>query len=242
MTTQLHDRVASDVPAQVLRRLSVVWRNPESRRFSPVGTLDQLDNGRFVFEYTAQAQSTDGFVPLDEYPDFGESYVSDALPVFFQNRVMSTGRVSYADYLDRLGLTGVSAEDIPMEVLVRSGGGRATDTFHIVEAPVHEGDEFSSRFFVSGIGHTEGAGVLVAALSAGDQLELRPDPANPANARAVLLDAQEGRPIGWVPDWLCEQVSELVESGVELRATVDRVNKDSPARLQVLCRIDVRPR
>lgn len=239
MTTQLIDRQRIRPDAQVARRLLVVWRNPSTRRFATIGQLDQLEGGRFTFSYSSSAAKEQGFFPLDEFPDLRKVYESETLPVFFTNRVMSVGRASYGEYLSRLGIAGLPADDVPMEVLARTGGGRATDTFHILEAPPGEKNEFSSRFFVSGIRHIDGALALVRSLHAGAELELRPDPMNEANPRAVLIDAADDRPIGWVPDWLCNQVRTLMEDGFELRATVDQVNADAPARLQVLCRVDV---
>jgi hypothetical protein len=245
MTTQSIDGLKADsVPSKVARRLLVVWRNPVTRTFATVAQLNQLDDGRFVFNYMDNAQVEDGFFPLDEYPDIKTTYLSDSLPVFFANRVMSSGRGSYAEYLDRLGIASFASSEIPMEVLVRTGAGRATDTFHVVEAPVNEADRFESRFFVSGIAHIDGAVEIVRSLRSGASLALRAEPGNEANSRAVLLDADEGRPIGWVPDWLCDQVRTLMDDGFELRASVEQVNETAPLRLQVLCRIDaikVRP-
>ena len=239
MTTQSIDgQIVSTTLSDVARRLLLVWQNPVTRKFATVAHLNQLDDGRFAFSYLEGVQSEEGFFPLDEYPDLDVTYLSDSLPVFFANRVMSSGRGSYAEYLDRLGLTSVASAEVPMEVLVRTGAGRATDTFHIVEAPSSRADRFESRFFVSGIGYIEGAVELVRSLQSGANLTLRPEPGNQANPRAVLLDAHDERPIGWVPDWLCDQVRTLMEDGFELRASVERINEAAPLRLQVLCRID----
>jgi len=240
MTTQLtkqHD-LGRSPSSDVARRLLVVWRNPSTRRFATVARLDQLEDGRFAFSYSDSAESEEGFFPLDEYPDVRATYVSETLPVFFANRVMSVDRASYKEYLGRLGLSSLSSAEVPMEVLVRTGGGRATDTFHIVEAPVDEADRFESRFFVSGIGHLAGASDRVRRLRAGVSLQLRAEPTNDMNPRAVLIDVEAEEPIGWVPDWLCDQVSSLMDEGFELRASVEQINVEAPLRLQVLCRIE----
>lgn len=240
MTTQLADwrDARHSGQSEVARRLLVVWRNPSTRRFSTVARLDQLEDGRFAFSYVDSAKFEDEFYPLDEYPDVHGTYVSDTLPVFFANRVMSVDRASYGEYLERLGLATLSSAEVPMEVLVRTGGGRATDTFHIVEAPVDEADRFESRFFVSGIGHIDGAPERVHSLRAGAVLRLRPEPSNEINDRAVLIDIEAERPIGWVPNWLCDQVSAMIDDGFELHASVEQVNVEAPLRLQVLCRIE----
>jgi hypothetical protein len=239
MTTQVIKRPSrSNAQSDIARRLLIVWRNPSTRMFATIGRLDQLEDGRFVFGYLESAKLADGFFPLDEFPDVSGTYISDALPVFFSNRIMSVDRGSYGEYLERLGLASLSSDEVPMEVLIRTGGGRATDTFHIVEAPIDEADRFESRFFVSGIGHIDGGAHLVRSLRAGVALSLRAEPSNEANSRAVLIDAEAGRPIGWVPDWLCDQVRTLMDDGFEIRASVDQVNENAPLRLQVLCRIE----
>lgn len=238
MHTQLVHSVTAAPSTDVARRLLVVWRNPKSRRFAVVAQLDQFVSGKFVFAYTEGALNEPGFFPIDEYPDLEASYLSDSLPVFFANRVMSADRASYNEYLERVGLASFQPDDIPMELLVRTGGGRATDTFHVVESPLDAADHFESRFFVSGISHVPGGSELVSRIHGGARLALRPEPMNEVNPRAVLLDVADNRPIGWVPDWLCEQVSGLMEEGYALEAVVDRVNPDAPARQQVLARID----
>lgn len=238
MHTHLANSAGIKPSISVARRLLVVWRNPESRRFVVVAQLDQLVSGSFLFAYAERASSEPGFFPIDEYPDLKATYFSNSLPVFFSNRVMSSDRASYQEYLQRVGLASFRPDDVPMELLARTGGGRATDTFHVVESPLDEAHHFESRFFVSGISHVPGGSALVSRLRDGARLSLRPEPTNEVNPRAVLLDVEDNRPIGWVPDWLCEPVSVLIEEGYALQAVVERVNPDAPARQQVLARID----
>lgn len=60
--------------------------------FTKVGQLDQLVDGRYAFRYLPPASEDPDFFPLDEFPHVGRAYVSDALPSFFANRVMSHDR------------------------------------------------------------------------------------------------------------------------------------------------------
>ena len=82
------------------------------------------------------------FVPLLEYPDPESAYVSNELPAFFANRVLSAARPNCARYLDWLGVDALDDQDVPFEVLARTGGGRATDTFHVVDLPISDEDAF----------------------------------------------------------------------------------------------------
>jgi len=216
------------------RRLVLVWQDPVTRRFVRVGHLDEFASGRYTFSYDAGA-STASFDPLAEFPSIDGTYVSDRLPAFFGNRVMDRGRGGYAEYRGWLGLEVET--DTPFEVLVRTGGGRATDTFHVVDDLRVEGDAVTTRFFVSGIRHVQRAADEVAALRAGATLTLRRDPHNQHNPLAVLLDAAPDRPIGFVPDWLVEEVCELIDSGRLVDVVAERVNSLARPHLRVLCRL-----
>jgi hypothetical protein len=222
----------------VRRRLLLIWQNPTSRRFSRVAELNQLVNDRFSFAYLPIATEDPEFFPLDEFPDLNKVYVSDELPVFFSNRVMSAERASYGQYLERLGLNELTSVDVPVEVLIRTGGTRATDTFHVVDHPVDSDSRFISRFFVSGSRHIPEAQARIAALHSGAELELSPEPTNSQNAHAVLIDVLHGDSIGWVPDWLCGEITAMASEGYAFGTVAERINLDAPAHLQVLCRIE----
>lgn len=66
---------------------------------------------------------------------------------------------------------------------------------------------------------------------------LRHEPTNPVNDQALLLDAADGEPVGYVPDLLLGYVHRLLAyRGVEVR--VDRVNPPpAPMSLRLLCRL-----
>lgn len=236
MTTQ-----AIELPvrerSEVQRALMLVWQDPMDRRFVPVAELHRLLDGRYVFGYGVEARTNPRFFPLDEYPDLERSYVSDSLPVFFSNRVMSAERPSYDRYIRWLGLDPTNEAQLPLEVLARTGGGRATDTFHIVDVPIRGERSFESRFFVSGLRHVEGSQKALGRVRAGDRLELRPDPQNPVNAKAVIVDVENGVQLGWVPDWLCGEVSDLIEGGWLLDLQAEQLNEDAPSHTRVLCRL-----
>lgn len=222
------------------RTLVLVWQNPVSRRFSKVGQLDALPEGRIAFRYLPSAWRDPDFQPLFEYPDRAAAYVSDEVPAFFANRILSADRPGYELYLKWLGLEGIGSTDVPFEVLARTGGGRATDTFRVVDLPLDTADSFSSRFFVSGVRHADNSGTAVETLREGEVLRLELDEENPANPKAVLVDSADGHRIGFVPDWLCADVHDRIKSGWALAAVAERVNAEAPPHVRVLCRIEAR--
>lgn len=221
------------------RSLVLVWQNPETRRFIKVGQVDALPDGKVAFHYLPIAASEPDFEVLDEFSRLNTAYVTDGVPAFFANRILSEDRRGYADYLGWLGLTGWEADDVPFEVLARTGAGRATDTFHVVEAPTDAERRFASRFFVSGIRHTADADGVVATLHEGTQLALERELSNEHNPQAVLINAADGRRIGYVPDWLCGDVyNRLADDRWDVDVVAERVNHHAPVHLRVLCRLE----
>lgn len=236
MATQALDPVNLDLTAS-RGTLILVWQNPASHRFVKVGQLDSLPDARFAFQYLRTAWDDPEFQPLLEYPDRDAAYVSDEVPAFFANRVLSADRPHYERYLGWLGIEGLVAADVPFEVLARTGGGRATDTFHVVDLPLDREDAFESRFFVSGVRHTADADAVVSGLREGSSLVLRLEEQNEVNPKAVLIDTSDGRKVGYVPDWLCSDVHHRVKDGWNVSAVAERVNPDAPAHVRVLCKI-----
>ncbi len=236
MATELKSRSEVDLSTSQ-RSLLLVWQNPASRRFIEVGRLDLLAEGKFAFHYVP-SDDAESFV-VDDYPDRDHVYVSDELPAFFSNRVMSSARSSYAQYLEWLGIEkNLEAMSLPIEVLARTGGSRVTDTFHVLDRPVKLPNSFSSRFFVSGISHTTEAEHVLAAITTGSELALLREDDNPGNPRAVLINTSDDRKIGYVPDWLCGDIHGLLEDRWELSTVAERVNPDAPDHIKVLCRVD----
>lgn len=118
------DRVVPDTATR--RRLLLIWQDAESRQLVKVGQLDELVDGHYLFAYLPGARHPN-FTPLVQFPDLDGWYESPTLPAFFVNRVMSRSRPSYSDYRHWIGLDEEDS-DTPFEVLIRTGGSRATDT------------------------------------------------------------------------------------------------------------------
>ena len=223
----------SDTEAEVARSLWLIWKNPETGCHFKVGQLDSLLSGGFVFSYENALDLPEGFAPLAEFPDTQKVYRGSGLPAFYANRVMSHSRIAYGKYVEWLGLEP-DGSNMPVEILARTGGERATDTFHVVERPL-QGHKSSTYFFVSGIRHS-GFDVLDGTIKQGAEIALVPEPENPHNDQAVILAVADGRRIGWVPDWLLPALPSV--SGLhDFKVLVEKVNSDAPYRMQVLCSI-----
>lgn len=234
-TTQLTTNRGSGQPATTGREraFTVVWQHPTTRLFTRVGRLEARGDG-YEFRYDEQAAHVEGFEPFLAFPELARTYRSEDLFPFFSNRVLSPRRPDYPVYLERLGLqTGD-----PIEILARSGGGRATDTVHLVPEPVLTPDGFVElRFLASGVRHADPDGTHLRAVSPGDVLAVRDDEDNDVNPLALLLDNTLGAPVGWVPDYLLDTVRGLRES-YDLEVIAEVVNSpDTPAHLRLLCHL-----
>lgn len=229
--------------AVALRRFIVVWQNPVSRKFVAVGDLevDHREGDVIQSRFSYRSDELAGeFHPFLAFPRLQEDYKHDGdLFAFFSNRVMSAGRPDFGQYISALGLTTEQAG--PVEILARSGGERATDTIQVVPYPDVLDDGTERRLFlVSGVRHIDGADERIAGLVPGQRLELREEPNNVVNPKAVLIDASEGAPIGWVPDYLIEDLSKYREDARPISVSVIRANgPEVPAHLRVLCQMDV---
>lgn len=216
--------------SRVATSLRLIWKHPDSNRYYEIGKFSALVDGSFVFAYDERVSEVPDFAGFGPFPNLEGQYVSHRLPAFFANRVMSSRRPSFEEYVGWLGLNRDAA---PVEILARTGGGRATDTFHVVEDYDPEADTVEFRFFVSGIRHRN-PGALDS-IELGSELSLQDERDNKINPKAILLTSS-GDPLGWVPDWLVDDVHSLRANG-HVRITVDRINRDAPPRLQLLCRL-----
>lgn len=219
------------------RAFSVVWQHPETRIFTRVGRLEVHADG-YTYRYDGAAADITNFEPFLAFPDLSRTYRSDELFPFFSNRVLSARRPDYPVYLERLGLDVAD----PVEILARSGGGRATDTVHLVPEPVLMPAGFVElRFLASGVRHADPDGAHLRNVSTGDVLVVRDDVNNAVNPQALLLDNTSNEPVGWVPDYLLDTARGLRES-YEIEVLAEVVNPpDTPAHLRLLCQLRAYP-
>lgn len=221
------------------RSLILIWQSPRTTKFHKVGQLDCLDGGKYTFTYLSEARKVKGFSPLVEFPELNVSTTTTSLPYFFMNRVMNTRRRGYETYLDWFGLSNFPPGTVPFESLIRTGGGRPTDSFHVVEKPHQHGD-FVSRFFVTGVRYLTNPVEIIGSLSDGSVLELEREHDYVKNPDAVHILRRDGERIGYVPDWLCSDIASRLSSGQKVTAAAEQVNEEAPFHLQVLCRIEIR--
>jgi hypothetical protein len=225
--------------------LYVNWGDPKTHRWFVVARLIRRGDRRaqvFEFAYVAGALEAEkhGFRPFVSFPSLQEVVNSRELLPFFRNRVMSSGRPDYASYVKELGL---EPDTDDLRLLARSGGQRETERSDVTElfAPPQRRQDgrLESHFFVRGLGHLPGAAELATRLAKDEQLFCLKDVQNRVNPKALVLRTESQALLGYLPDYLCEDVSALLDEPSEVRFSVVQVNDPNvPVRLRVLCRFE----
>jgi hypothetical protein len=205
-----------------------------------VGRLERRADG-YVFEYVAGALDARerGFLGFFEFPALAARYESESLFPLFRNRLMPTARPDYREYVSGLGLDPATAD--PMGVLARSGGTRATDRVELFAPPVYDAERrlWESFFLLRGVRHRPAsAQARVLELRPQEPLLTRLDRDNPYNPRAVLLRTADGHDVGYLPDYMVDDIARLAALPRQLEVFVVRVNPPPvPVHHRVLGRL-----
>lgn len=224
--------------------LFVAWRSPQTRTIHPVGRLLARRRGgavgwEFAYLHGARAAAADGFTAFPDFPDLTAVYDSLELPPLFENRVMPATRADFLEHFRRLNLLPEQASE-PILILARTGGLRPTDQIEVFGLPSYDAASGSLvyRFFLRGVRHIDGAEERIRTLRAEAELLLRPEPENPHDPLAVAVDARTGKPVGYVPHCLVDDLRELREQGSRPQAFVERINPEpAPVHERLLVRL-----
>src|SRR5690606_9910857 len=224
---------------QGMTSLYVAWHTKEPPTvWGPVGRLD-FDAGLYRFAYTRGAEVLPGFEPLAGLPGLHQVYESPTLFPLFKNRLLPPSRPEYQDYLTWSGFNPSEPPE-PLVILGRTEGIKQTDAVEVFPCPVPDAQgRFITGFFAHGVRfHLPNAAPVLEQLRAGDRLDIRPQPQNPADPNAVAIFSS-GHPLGYIPRYLAADVNRLLREcpGGEVRLFVERVNHDAPFQQRLLCRL-----
>ncbi|MFC7764630.1 HIRAN domain-containing protein [Leucobacter soli] len=215
----------------------MTWQNPELRAIYPVGVLAK-DEGQFSFAYLRKASDAQGFRPFAGFDNMQKIYRSDRLFDFFESRVLSAKRPDFAEYVTKLDLDIDHAT--PWELLVKSTGKTKGDTVQLFPVPRQHGDELRLPLLIAGTRHLMSKKVsyleqedgkytpeeleeLLSGLLSGEELEIVREHDNATSNVARLTLQSSRRPIGYLPEWIAEEVDTLIDQG-QVKLFVKRVN------------------
>ncbi len=219
----------------------LAWQSPtETRAWYPIGRLEADSAvGPFRFCYVRGAQKAQreaGLQPLVSFPDFERQYASEQLFPLFRNRILSSEREEFDDYLRSLDLRPDVAD--PLEILAITEGRRQTDTLEVFpKIKVDEDGMFRCRFFLHGWRHvTKPAQERIDHLEQNAELRVAIEMNNPATGLAVQVQTTDYHMIGWTPRYLViDLVRAIGEAFTEIKATVVKMNPSpAPSQQRVL--------
>lgn len=216
-----------------MTRLFVLWRGRHQAR-RVIGELWRTGDG-FAFAYAdALPTESDGFMLLAEFPEARRAdrpYCSRYLFPTFAQRIPGPGRTDRAKLLQGWGVVN---EDDVFEVLARSGGLQLTDRIELAEyRPPDDDLREAVEFRLSGASQPRFASAAKL-VRPDDQLVLKREPENAYDSCATIVLESAGTPLGYVPRQYSQMVAQLLEDGVSLVATAQRMLVTPEARRWVV--------
>jgi hypothetical protein len=224
--------------------LFFTWQEPESRRIYPIARLMRVASGAYEFAYVRAALEAErqGFVGLPGFEDLTQVYVSTQLPFLFESRKASRGRrVRLEGELE----SGVApANDMldaaPITLFVERPAGAPPERLEVFAPPLPGvAGNYWGVFSVRGVGRVARAD-LGERLCANEALSLVAEPHNQYNANALLVVRADGTAIGYVPDYMANELSHVARAPARLAVhllAMHRINFSSAHPLhQITCR------
>ncbi|CAG0966038.1 hypothetical protein PHYC_00989 [Phycisphaerales bacterium] len=228
-----------------VQALFIAWQDQSTKHYHPVGRLvsglrPRLPEYEFCYLQGVRDAQKAGFAPLLSFADIARVYRSDELFPLFQNRLMPPGRAEYRAFLTNLAMDPDHAD--PVTILMRSGGGRVTDSLEMFEVPrvAEEGSPYQTRFLAHGIRYLNPESQQrVLSLKMDERLLIMHDCQNDADRSALALRTEDRVIVGYLPRYLLGDAFQLLNVCEIVEVFVARVNP-SPAPLQqrLLCRLE----
>jgi hypothetical protein len=228
----------------LVRTLFVAWQDPESRRIFPVARLTRRRSGEYELRYIGAVRTAQrhGFAGLPGFEQIEALHVSAELPAIFRERPAPRRRVPSEP-------PGQTASQLPRELLdatpitlfVRRRAGDAPERLEAFAPPLRAPDGRRWGVFEArGVSRVQESLAVLSALAPGERLSLRGEPDNPYNPHALLMARADGTPLGYVPDYLANELAAVGArpEQLELELLESRRVTFAPAPLvyRVLCR------
>jgi hypothetical protein len=226
----------------IVRTLFVAWQDPESRRIFPVARLTRRrGSGEYELRYinAVRAAQPSGFAGLPGFEQLEQTHVSAELPAIFRQRPAPRRRVASEPGAPELA--GELLDATPITLFVRRPGREAPERLEAFAPPLPGPDGRRWGVFEArGVGRVQQALEVLAALEPHERLLVRAQPDNPYNANALVLQRRDGTPIGYVPDYLANELAAVGGRSHQLEIEVLESRRvtfaPAPAIYRVLCR------
>lgn len=221
------------------QELILSWQDAQTNKWFPVGRFSkQNQENSFIYIKGVEQAQNNGFSGLPSMEDFNKKYYySDIFPLL-KNRILNKSRPDRDEFLNWLE---VESEDSDFEELAKTGGIKATDNLQLFPVPVKENNRYTLSFFAQGISHLkDSCQSRIKQLKKGDKLYFCLDLENEQDKSACLLRTDDPvQMVGYCPRYLAKDFKKLFDlSEKSFNITVQKVNKDAPEQLRLLCNIN----
>ena len=223
-----------------MKKLFLTWQDKESRKWYPIGQLT-FDGEVYRFFYIKGAETAkteSNFQEIVSFPDLREIYESTELFPMFANRVMPSSRPEYKQTIEWLALPENTLD--PLAFIARSGGTKVNDRFEMFCYPEpDENKNYSLHFFAHGLRHLTRCSIdEISSLEQNEMIYIAQDFQNPHDKNALQLHTLNHHIVGYCPNYLLDDINEVIRSKELCNVQVERVNdSNSPLQFRLLCKM-----
>ncbi|MED1508722.1 HIRAN domain-containing protein [Bacillus proteolyticus] len=224
----------------VINKLLLIWKDPETRRRHIVGQLS-FDSDKNIYKFQYMQPGLDeakerGFIDYPNFPDLNKVYeMKDKLFKSIKSRLPQPKRPDYPIILDRYGLDTTCTD---LELLEATRGRVATDNFEFVkDISEDSGDSLHLTFDLAAARHYKFP-QIAKDLQIGDSIKLELEPENEYDRYAVRVLSQEDVKIGYVPKYYsynvhCTLKEHKKYSAYIVSLDIDNKNADEWAKIKL---------
>ena len=204
--------------------LYLIWKDPKSRRNYTVGSLEKTEIG-YAFEYCKEYKEAQGagWMLIQAFPT-EKRYESEELFPVFMSRLPDKKRKNIEEILKKYGLDDYDG----FELLRKSGGRLPIDTFEFVDPIFDEDQRIEREFYIVGIRHLSSCHgekcEYRPLIDIGMNLNLELEPDNKYDACAVQVLTEKKEPLGYIPRYYSQSISERMNKGMTYECTVLEAN------------------
>jgi hypothetical protein len=228
----------------LVRTLFIAWQDPDSRRIFPVARLTRRRSGEYELRYigAVRAAVQQGFAGLPGFEDLEALHVSAELPAIFRERPLPRRRVPS----EPLGspareLSGELLDATPITLFVRRRRGDAPERLEAFAPPLRAADGRRWGVFEArGVGRVQESADVLAALAEQERVCVLAERDNPYNPQALLITRRDGTRLGYVPDYLANELAAVGGRPEQLQLEVIEARRltfaPAPPVYRVLCR------
>lgn len=236
----------------LVRTLFIAWQDPDSRRIFPVARLTRRRSGEYELRYIAAVRAAvqQGFAGLPGFEDLEALHVSAELPEIFRERPAPRRRVPSeplgssnppAQGRRAQELSGELLDATPITLFVRRRRGDAPERLEAFAPPLRAPDGRRWGVFEArGVGRVQESAEVLAALAEQERVCLQAERDNPYNPQALLITRRDGTRLGYVPDYLANELAAVGGRPEQLELEVIEARRvtfaPAPPVYRVLCR------